>query len=298
MVLTFTGKYLDAYSNSQSVSQTAGFIVVTTPTVEASSSFVVEGAQWGSSSSVTQPLPGTQDTPLVVNLQYLGSTPVTSLEGTVQLPSGITDPNGRGTATAFSSATTNQYGAIQLTFYLDLASTLKPGSYNYTLNLVWMTSQSLGLSQSAVLTPPPIAALQSQFQVEGAAWGTSSTATAPLPGTQNTPLVVTLQYLGTTSVTSLKGTVTMPTGITDLNGHQTATAYAASISANQVLTLTFNLDVASSVKPGSYNFTLGLSWTTSVSVTLTQNSTSPRPQSRRLQRPPASHFRWCSRTPP
>ena len=277
MVLTFTGKYLDAYSNSQTTSQTVGFIV-TTPTVEASSSFVVEGEQWGSSASATSPLPGTQDTPLVVNLQYLGSTPVTSLQGTVQLPLGITDPNGHSTAVAFSSATTNQYGAIQLTFYLNLASTLKPGSYNYTLNLEWSTSQSLGLTQTAVLSPPPIAALQSQFQVEGAMWGTSATATAPLPGTQNSPLVVTLQYLGTTSVTSLMGTLTMPAGITDLNGHQTATAYAATVTANQVITLTFNLDVASSVKPGSYNFTLGLSWITSVSVALTQSSTfSPPP---------------------
>ncbi len=277
VVLTLAGKYVDAYSNSQTATQTVGFLV-STPTVEASSSFVVEGALWGSAATTTSPLPGTQDTPLVVSLQYLGSVPVTSLQGIVQLPSGITDLNGASTAAAFSSATTNQYGAIQLTFYLNLASTVKPGSYNFTLGLVWMTSQSLGLSQTSVLTPPPIAALQSQFQAEGATWGASSTSSAPLPGAQDTPLVVSLQYLGTTSVTSLKGTLTMPAGITDLNGEQTATAYAASVSPNAVITLTFDLDVASTVKPGSYNFTLALSWITSVSVALTQTSTlSPPP---------------------
>jgi len=269
--LTLTAGYIDAYSNSQSVTQSLGFLV-TTSTVEAAASWVVEGAQWGSASSTTSPLPGTQDTQLVVSLQYLGSTPVTSLQGTVQLPAGITDLNGRSSAVAFSSATTNQYGAVQLTFSLNLASTVNPGSYNFTLSLVWMTSQSLGLTQTAILTPPPIAPLESSFQVEGATWGTSPTASAPVPGTQNEPLVVSLQYLGATSVTSVKGTLTMPTGITDLNGHEAATAYAASASANQVVTLTFYVDVASSVKPGSYNFTLGLSWITSVSLTMTQSS--------------------------
>jgi len=91
-------------------------------------------------------------------------------------------------------------------------------------------------------------------------------------------LVVTLQNTGTISVTSLKGTLAMPAGITDLNGHQTATAYAANVSPNQVIALTFYLDVASTARPGSYNFTLDLSWTTSVSVTLAQSSTlSPPP---------------------
>jgi len=275
--LTFTGKYLDAYSNIQTTTQTLGFMV-STPAVEPSSSFVVEGAQWGSSTSASSPLPGTQDIPLVVSLQYLGATPVTSLQGTVQLPAGVTDLNGRGTAVAFSSATTNQYGAVQLTFYLSLASTMKPGSYNLTLTLVWMTSQSLGLSQTAVVTPPPIPQLQSTFQAEGATWGTAATATAPLPGTLNAPLVVSLQYLGTTSVTSLKGTLTLPPGITDLNGHQTATAYSSTVVPNQAITLTFNVDVSSAVKPGSYNYTLELSWITAVSVTLGQSSTlSPPP---------------------
>jgi len=277
VVLTFNAKYLDAYSNSQTAIQTIGF-VVTTSSVESPSAFVVQGAQWGSASSTNLPLPGTQDTPLVVSLQYLGSTAVNSLQGTIQLPAGITDLNGRGTSVAFSSATTNQYGAIQLTFNLNIASTVKPGSYNFSLSLEWMTSQTLGLTQTAILTPPPIAQLQSSFQVEGSTWGTSSTASAPVPGTASEPLVLSLQYLGTTAVTSLEGTLTLPAGIVDLNGRQTATAYAAMITPNQVITLTFLVDVGSSVKPGSYSFALDLSWTTAVSVSLTQNSTvSPPP---------------------
>ncbi len=275
--LTFTAKYLDAYSNSQTTTQTVGFMVAT-PTVEPGSSFIAVGAQWGSSASATSPFPGTQNTPLVVSLQYLGSTPVTSLQGTVHLPAGVTDLNGHSAAVAYSSATTNQYGAVQLTFYLNIASSVVPGSYNFTLDLSWMTSQSLGLSQTVVLTPPPISALQSVFQVQGSAWGSSPTAAAPVPGTLNAPLVVTLQYIGTTSVTSLKGTLTLPAGVTDLNGRQTATAFAATVSPNQVITLTFPVDVGSNVKPGSYNYTLDLSWTTSVSTTLAQSSTvSPPP---------------------
>jgi hypothetical protein len=283
-VLTFTAKYLDAYSNSQTATQTVGF---TTMSSVESSSFVVEGATWGSGASTTSPLPGTQDTPLVVNLQYLGSVPVTSLEGTVQLPAGMTDLNGHGSAVAYSAATTNQYGAVTLTFYLDIASTTAPGSYNFTLSLDWMTSQSSGLTQSAVLTPPPIAQLESSFQVEGTTWERASngssvagttTSTSPAPGAQGVPLVVSLQYLGTTSVASLKGVLSLPSGVTDVNGHATATAYAATASTDQVVTLTFDLDFASTVVPGSHNFTLDLSWTTSNSVALSQEAVvSPPP---------------------
>jgi hypothetical protein len=283
-VLTFTAKYLDAYSNSQTTTQTVGF--TTTAAVE-SSSFTVQGATWGSGASTTPPLPGTQDTPLVVSLQYLGSVPVTSLEGTVQLPAGMTDLNGQSSAVAYSAATTNQYGAVTLTFYLDIASTIAPGSYNFTLSLDWMTSQSSGLSQSAVLTPPPIAQLESSFQVEGTTWERASsnssvaaatTSTSPVPGAQGVPLVVSLQYLGTTSVASLKGVLSLPSGVTDVNGHATATAFAATASADQVVALTFDLDFASSVAPGSYNFTLVLSWTTSNSVAFSQEAVvSPPP---------------------
>ena len=278
ITLTFTAKYADAYANSQTVTQMVGFMV-STPTVQAGTSFVIESAQWGSSSSPTSPLPGTQDIELAVSLQYLGSTPVTSLQGTLALPSGITDLNGMSSAVSYSAATTNQYGSVQLTFYLDIASNVKPGSFSYPLTLNWMTSQSLGLSQTAAVMPPPIAQMVSSFQVQSASWTTSTSTTttsaaaaaaSPEPGSQGVPLVVNLQYLGTTSVTSVKGTLSMPSGITDLNGHSSATAFAATANANQVISLTFDVDVASTVKPGSYNFTLDLSWTTSVSVSLTQ----------------------------
>jgi hypothetical protein len=287
-VLTFTAKYLDAYSNSQTTTQTVGF---TTQASVESSSFMVQGASWGSGGSTTSPLPGTLDTPLVVNLQYLGSVPVTSLEGTIQLPAGMTNLNGGDTAVAYSAATTNQYGAVTLTFYLDIASTVQPGNYNFTLGLGWMTSQSTGLTQTAVLMPPPIAQLQSSFQAEGTTWekalnGTSSASSSsvsystisPVPGSSDVPLMVSLQYVGTTAATSVEGTLSLPSGITDLNGHSTATAFSAGASANQIISLTFDLDLATTVVPGSYNFTLDLSWMTSNSVALTQKTViSPAP---------------------
>jgi len=283
-VLTFAAKYLDAYSNSQTATQTVGFTA--TASVE-TSSFLVEGASWGSGGSTTSPLPGAQDTPLVVSLQYLGSAPETSLRGTVQLPSGMTDLNGGGTAVAYSAATTSQYGAVTLTFYIDIASTVKPGSYNFTLALDWMTSQSSGLTQTSVLMPPPIAQIQSSFKVEGTTWerasnstaaASTTTSTSPEPGAQGVPLVVSLQYLGTTSVVSLEGVLSLPSGVTDVNGHATATAFAATASTDQVVTLTFDLNFASTVKPGSYNFTLALTWMTPNSVSLSQTAVvSPPP---------------------
>ncbi len=270
VALTFNAKYLDPYENSQTFSQNLEFIVGSG--VSSSSSFTTVSALWGS--GATSPLAGTQDASLVVTLQYLGLNPVTSLQGTVELPTGITDLNGKGSATAVSAAATDQYGVVQLTFYLDIGSSVQPGSYNYTLSLTWMTSMSSGTTQTTVLTPPPIAQLQSSFQVEGTTWekalnSTSSSATSvisPEPGSSDVPLVVSLQYLGSQSVTSIEGTLSLPSGFSDLNGHSTATAFAASADDGQVISLTFDLDLASTIKPASYNFTLGLSWTTSNSV--------------------------------
>ena len=152
VALTFTAKYLDAYENSQTATESLEFIAGNT--VSSSSSFATVSALWGSAG--TSPLPGTQDATLVVSLQYLGLQPVTSLQGTVQLPAGVTDLNGRSSATAVSPATTNQYGVVQLTFYVDIGSGVPPGSYNYTMSLAWTTSTSAGLTQTSVLTPPPI----------------------------------------------------------------------------------------------------------------------------------------------
>lgn len=280
-VLTFSGKYLDAYSNSQTVSQTVGF-EVSSQTAQSASSFIVTSSQWGTSSATTLPLPGTQDEPLVIELQYLGSTSVTSLQGSLQLPNGVTNLNGGSTATAFSAATTNQYAAVALTFYVNIASSVQPGSYNYTLGLQWMTSQSLGLTESAVVTPPPVGQLSSYFQVDGETWergsnttvssSTTSTSTSPEPGNQDVPLVVSLQYLGSVDITDLQGTLTLPVGVTDLNGHTKATAFATSASSNNVVTLTFDLDFANSLAPGSYNYTLALAWQTTNSIPFTQTA--------------------------
>lgn len=286
VVLSLTSKYIDQYDNSQTATETLGFTVGATSIVQPSSAFLVEGANWGTATATTSPFPGTQDEPLVVTLQYLGASSVDSLEGTLQLPSGMTDLNGGGTSTAYSASATNQYGTVSLTFYLDLASSARAGSYNFTLTLQWMTSQSSGLTETATITPPPVAQLESSFQVDSATWEkasstnstVSSTSTSPVPGSTDVPLVVTLQYLGTASVSNVEGTLTLPSGITDLNGNPTATAFAASATSNQVITLTFNLDVGNGVKPGSYSFPLALSWTTSVGIGVTQGATvSPPP---------------------
>jgi uncharacterized membrane protein len=272
--LSITGKYLDAYLNNETTTQTVGFTVASSSGLSPTS-FIVLAADWGGSTSTSSPLPGTQDEALVVSLQYLGAAPVTSLQGTLQLPPGMTDLNGRGTAVAYSAAGTSQYGSVALTFYVDIGAATPAGSYNYSLTLGWMTSGSAGLTQTAVLTPPPIAELQSSFQVQGVSWGkpSNSTSTSPAPGDQDVPLAVTLQYLGTTPVTNIKGTLTLLNGVTDLNGQQKATAFASTASAGQQVSLTFDLDIGSSISPGSYAFPLVLSWLTSVSTSMSQNGT-------------------------
>ncbi|MDG6967755.1 MAG: hypothetical protein JRN03_08530 [Nitrososphaerota archaeon] len=281
VTLTFTTRYVDGYGNSQTVTQNLVFNVG--GSAPSSSSFLVEGASWGSAGSASSPLPGSQDEPLVVSLQYLGATPVTSLQGTLTLPQGFSNLNGQGSAVAYSSATTAQYGALTLTFDLDVSGTVQPGSYNFTLGLQWMTSQSSGLVESATITPPPVASLQSYFQVESTSWqvsslNASSVVSLPTVGTQGQPLVVTLQNLGAVSASGIEGTIALPQGMTSLNDQQTATAFSASAAADQVVTLTFYLDLGSALQPGSYSFPLALSWLSPTSTRMTQNTTvSPPP---------------------
>ncbi len=147
--ITLSASYDDAYSVSRTATQTLGFYV----TSAAASLFQVTGASWGSSDPTPQP--GDSDVPLVLTLQYLGTSTVTSLQGTLSLPAGFTNQDGGSASASYSEAISSDQ-SIQLTFYLNLASSEPAGSYTFPLLLTWSTASASGLTQSLAASPPAV----------------------------------------------------------------------------------------------------------------------------------------------
>jgi len=147
--VTLSASYDDAYSVSRAATQMLGFYVISTATT----SFQVTGASWGSSDSTPQP--GDSDVPLVLTLQYLGTSTVTSLQVTLSLPAGFTNQDGGSASTSYSEAISFDQ-SVQLTFYLNLASSEPAGSYTFPLLLTWSTASASGLTQSLTASPPAV----------------------------------------------------------------------------------------------------------------------------------------------
>ena len=147
--ITLSASYYDAYSVSRTATQTLGFYV----TSAATTSFQVTGASWGASDPTPQP--GDSNVPLVLTLQYLGTSTVTSLQGTLSLPAGFTSQDGGPTSTSYSEAISPDQ-SVQLTFYLNSASSESAGSYTFPLLLTWSTASASGLTQSLTALPPAV----------------------------------------------------------------------------------------------------------------------------------------------
>lgn len=150
VTFTFTASFQDSLGVSRSTTQTLGYVVQSSEPAEP---FVVQGVEWGTSN--LSPQPGDKNVPLVVNVQYLGTSMATALEATLTLPSGFTDQNSHSTAVTYiASASPDQ--ALQIEFYLDLSSSLSSGNYSFPLNLAWATSTSSGLTEVVTITPPAV----------------------------------------------------------------------------------------------------------------------------------------------
>ncbi len=148
--LSFSATYYNSYSVSQTTSQVLEFEVAS---VNPASPYVLESAQWGTSTS--SPQPGDENVPLVVNLQYMGTALVTDLRGTLTLPSGFTSASGNSSGYAAIPEVTANEG-VTMTFYVDIGAQAKPGAYSFDLSLAWNTATSSNLHQSVILSPPAV----------------------------------------------------------------------------------------------------------------------------------------------
>jgi hypothetical protein len=261
-VVTLNAKYVDAYSNAQTASQTLGFTASTT-SAQSSSSFVIEGASWGTAASATMPAQGTQGEALVVSVQYLGTASVASIKGTLTLPAGFTDLNGQPTATVYAAtATPNQ--VVTLTFYLDIGSGVKPGSYSFPLDLSWLTSTSASESEGGIVSPPPIASQ-------------ATTASFPLSVTQQNSTITAGSQTSAAFVVANDGsaTISSPTFSLSVNSPLVIASVGSPIPVPEVepgSTATFVAQITSgpSATPGIYSGTLTVVFSDSSGASHTQ----------------------------
>ncbi len=250
--LTIAAAYYDSYSVSSSTSQTVGFYVTS---AEPATPFQVMGVTWGSADS--SPQPGDQNVPLVATFQYTGSASVNDLSAVIVLPIGYLGAGGGRTATAFSP-TVAPGGTVQITFYLDIERNATLGTVFAPIEIDSVTSTGSSLNQTTEVLIPKISNELSPFALQTAEWGASNPS--PQPGDSNVALVVTLQYEGATVLTEVQATATLPSGVTSQSGGSSAAAYLGAVALYQSVQLTFYLNLADSVSPGSYSFALSLNY--------------------------------------
>ncbi|MDG6994479.1 MAG: hypothetical protein JRN52_01040 [Nitrososphaerota archaeon] len=109
--------------NASATSQTQGFNVI--------------NAIWGTSTSRISAAPGDSGDTLTLTLQYIYSATTESIQGYLYLPTGFSLYNGSSVAYASTSGTFPTGSTIQMSFVVNLASTLALGSYTMNLELSW-----------------------------------------------------------------------------------------------------------------------------------------------------------------
>ena len=256
--VTLSASYDDAYYVSRTSTQTLGFYVISA----AATQFQVADASWGSSDPMPQP--GDSNVPLVLTIQYLGTSTVTSLQGTLSLPAGFTNQAGGSTSTSYSEAIGSDQ-SVQLTFYLNLASSEPAGSYTFPLLLTWSTASASGLTQSLTASPPAI--------------GQSPTAAAYLLSvTQLDNSVIdgalsTISFnvtnLGTRTISSITFQLSASSPIVVMSNSPSP---KSSLEPGQTETLTAVVSASPGATPGVYGGALSVSFTDPSGTQHTQSS--------------------------
>jgi len=123
-------------------------IPITISTVNArASSFFVQKALWGTPTIPAEAGPGDQNVPLTVFVQYYGILPASSVQGTLNLPSGFSDANGGVKAIAYAVAVTPN-SIFQLAFNLNIGNNVSIGNHSFSLDLMWNETMPVDLTES------------------------------------------------------------------------------------------------------------------------------------------------------
>jgi uncharacterized membrane protein len=141
---------------------------------------------------------------------------------------------------------------------------LKPGATN-PRPVAALSLASLFASFSVLGPLAPFAtASGAKFAITNASWGTGTTSLEVGPGSVNVPLVVTFQFLGSSTASRIQATLgvpgSLPSGITDTYGNPQPTASTVSVQPDTAFQLTYYLNIAQSVPVGTYLISVEMKW--------------------------------------
>jgi hypothetical protein len=103
------------------------------------------------------------------------------------------------------------------------------------------------------------------FAIVNVQWGSEAS-----PGDLNDPLLIYIQYYGTTNLVSLVGTLYLPNGFRGVNGDSNITSYSGYTQAGSIIPLTFYISIDPSTPIGTYNASLQVTGRTIYNAIITQ----------------------------
>jgi len=98
------------------------------------------------------------------------------------------------------------------------------------------------------------------FIVATSLWGTASAPQEVGPGSTNVPLLVTFQYVGTSTISKVQATLGLPAGVTDVFGNPQPVASTVSVQPNTAFSLSYPLTISQNLVAGVYPISVGLQW--------------------------------------
>lgn len=183
--------------------------ILRTQSVIGDPAFTVTGAFWGvPNGGPIEAGPGQQNVPLTISLFYNASERLLSLNGTVNLPQGFTDTNGRPAVSA-----TEYFQALpsptltSLTCYLDIAPSAPLKTYSLSLSLTWNTTSTINQTEQTSTTIKLSGEVKLNF---------NATQTALSPGQTNN-ITLNLSNLGTGTASQITTSPIAPPSTSILN---------------------------------------------------------------------------------
>ncbi|MEM3832246.1 MAG: hypothetical protein QW128_01420 [Thermoprotei archaeon] len=225
--------------------------------VFASSNFTLVSALWGSQSNPQKVYPGSSNVKFIVLIRNNYSNLV-NVVGYLSLPYGFSGINGEKILSAVGYISTNntiRYNinkgeVFELDYFLNIASSLIPGTYygNLTLNFTNSTFSSGNFTMKAPMTVSSFPTFS--FQIISVYWSTTGgTVVNATPGARNIGLNVVLRNIGTDNINSISAQLTLKKPFSP----NKVMSSAQQVNKGSMFTLTFtgiSIDFAS--MPGNY----------------------------------------------
>ncbi len=203
-----------------------------------------------------------EQTPVVLSLENAGSSAINNMVVTLIDQSPITVAGGDGRYNIGSLAPGT---VISINTTLYLSPSVSSQVVSLPISVSYRDASGVAVGETRTVSFFAVSA-RGIFVLLNAGWGDPANPVEVGPGDTSAKLSLTLQYFGSTTVTSLHGILALPSSFTDQKGVQSGLAYATNIVPSSVFVLSFSLDVAPDARVSAYAIPLRLDWNDSLSI--------------------------------